>query len=270
MNYNEIDWNRLWLDGRKKKSWQSKKNTIWDKRADSFAQRNMKSVYVDRFLEILKPQENMTILDFGSGPGTLTIPLAQKVKKVTAVDFSKNMIERLKKEAAHEHLDNIVAIQGAWEDDWQQLGIQPHDVPIASRSLSVDDLRAALTKLNDWATKSVFIADRVGAGPFDPELFKAIGREFNPGNDYIVTLNLLYQMGIHARVDFIILDQPKQYSSEQEAIDSCTWMFENLTNEELNKLESHVTKRLKKNADGQFEMNKKQPTKWAIISWDKK
>jgi hypothetical protein len=269
MNYNEIDWNKVWLDGRKKKSWRAKKNTVWDKRADSFARRNMKSVYVDRFLEILIPQQNMTILDFGSGPGTLTIPLAQKVKKVTAVDFSEKMIERLKKEAAHENLHNIEAIQGSWEDDWQQLGIHPHDVTIASRSLSVDDLQSALTKLNDWAIKSVFIADRVGAGPFDPELFKAIDREFNPGNDYIVTINLLYQMGIHARVDFITLDQPKLYSSAQDAIDSCTWMFEDLTNGELHKLESHITKRLKKNADGLLEMSKKQPTKWAVIAWDK-
>ena len=139
MNYYEIDWNRIWLEGRKKRSWQAKKNTIWDKRADSFAQRNMKSVYVDRFIEFVKPNRDMSVLDFGSGPGTLSIPLAKRVKKVTAVDFSQKMIARLQEEANRENLHNIEAIQGAWEDDWKQLGIQPHDVVIASRSLSVDD-----------------------------------------------------------------------------------------------------------------------------------
>ncbi len=115
----------------------------------------------------------------------------------------------------------------------------------------------------------VIIADRVGAGPFDPDIFAAIGREFNPGNDYIITVNLLYQMGIHARVDFIMLDQAKTYHSVQDAIDSCSWMFENLTEEETDKLESHIKKRLTKTPDGMYQMSKKQPTRWAIISWDK-
>ena len=269
MRYQDIDWNRMWRENRKRKSWKRKINKDWDKRAAGFAERNITSPYVDHFLNIIKPKPSWTVLDVGSGPGTLAIPLARNVKKITAIDFSADMLHELQKRAGQENIININTIQTAWEDDWQQAGIVPHEVTIASRSLSVDDLKAALTKLDEYATKAVFIGDRVGSGPFDPDVFQAVGREFNPGPDYIYTLNLLYQMGIHAHVDFITIDGSKTYSSPQKALESYTWMLDDLTPEEGLKLAAWLKERLVQIDESTWQLHRRHPAEWAVIWWHK-
>lgn len=270
MLYQDIDWNKLWQEGRKKKSWKNKKGKDWDARAKGFAERNVGSPYVDRFINLIHPDPNWTVLDIGCGPGTLAIPLAKIVKKVTAVDFSTDMLKELQQRAEKEKLNNINTIHGSWEDNWQKIGIKPHDVAIASRSLAVNDLKTALKKLNDHTNKTVFISDRVGPGPFDPDIFEAIGREFKPGPDYIYTVNLLYQMDIHARVDFITIDAAKTYPSPQKALESCAWIFDTLTAQEEKKLEVYVENHLVKINDTKWQLKRRLPPQWALIWWHKR
>jgi len=66
------------------------------KRSSSFANHAGKSHYPDEFLKLMSLALEMTILDMGCGGGSLVVPLASKVKKVTAVDFSPNMLAIVK------------------------------------------------------------------------------------------------------------------------------------------------------------------------------
>ena len=122
--------------------------------------------------------------------------------------------------------------------------------------------------VNNWATRKIFITDRVGSGPFDPDLFSALGREFEPGPDYIFTVNILYQMGIYPHVDYIELEQSKTFTSREEAIASCRWMFDELNPREEENLAAFVDERLHKDERG-FTLQRQTPVKWAFISWDK-
>lgn len=269
MRYEEIDWNGLWQEARRAKSWKKKQPTDWDKRAAGFAARNIDSPYVARFLDKIPLDPTWSVLDVGCGPGTLSLPLAQEVRRVTAIDFSAAMLAELRQRAEAMGVTNLTTIQAAWEDDWEALRIAPHDVAIASRSLSVDDLEGALTKLDCWASKAVFISDGVGAGAFDPDLFAAIGRPFTPGPDYIYTVNLLYTMGIHARVDFITLESTRRYATPEEAIQSHAWMVDNLTPTESERLAEYVEKRLRRSADGGWEFRRRVAPQWALLWWRK-
>ena len=269
MKFRDLDWNQMWQEARQGKSWRGRQKGDWDKRAPSFAKRNMQSVYAEQFLGLLQPDPNWTALDFGAGPGTLAIPLAKMVRKVTAADFSTAMLDILTGEAAAADINNIRTVQAAWEDDWQQLGIEPHDLVIASRSMSVDNLQSALTKLNGWATKRVVISDRVGTGPFDPDLFVAVGRPFEPGPDYIYTVNLLYQMGIQAKVEFIDLKQRRVFKNRAEALDSCLWMLDKVSQDEEQGLNRYVDERLETMPDGTMILSRQTPIRWAVISWNK-
>lgn len=265
------EWNELWRQARKKRTWQAKSKEDWNRRSAGFAQRNApaKSLYVKEFLGKLSVGPEMTVLDMGSGPGTIAIPLAEKVSKVTAVDFSPEMIGILERYCLEHGIGNIETIVGAWEDDWAALEIVPHDLVIASRSLAVDDLQQALEKLDRWALKGVVISDRVGNGPFDPALFRAVGRTFVPGPDYIYTLNILYQMGINATVEFISPEAQRRYHSRQEAVDSCAWMLDALTEREEKDLWNHLHERLAQDADGGWLLAGQPQPKWAIIKWEK-
>lgn len=269
MHYRDIDWNQLWQEARQQKSWKKKKKTDWDKRAATFAKRNIDSGYAEQFIQLMQLDPQWRILDIGSGPGTLALPLSSRVRAVTAVDFSPAMLAELDRRIVEAGIKNIRTVQACWTDDWQQQSIDRHEVAISSRSMSVYDLQGALEKLNSWATHKVFIADRVGSGPFDPDLFSALGRDFDPGPDYIYTVNLLYHMGIHPKIDYILLDRHKTFSCRSDALESCRWMFDDLTPSDEKRLAAYVDERLEHKGNGNWLLTRGTPVKWAFISWDK-
>ncbi|HSR36631.1 MAG TPA: class I SAM-dependent methyltransferase, partial [Desulfurivibrionaceae bacterium] len=114
MRYEDIDWNALWQHARHAKSWKKKKPADWDQRAAGFAARNLDSPYVTQFLGKLPLERNWSVLDVGCGPGTLSLPLAQEVRRVTAIDFSSAMLDELRQRATAAGFENITAIQAAW------------------------------------------------------------------------------------------------------------------------------------------------------------
>ncbi|MEN8257502.1 MAG: class I SAM-dependent methyltransferase [Thermodesulfobacteriota bacterium] len=268
MKYADIDWNMLWQQERREKSWKRKKKKDWDKRAASFAKRNLGSDFSDLCLGLIKPEPSWSVLDVGCGPGTLAIPLARQVKQVTAMDFSEKMLAELAVRAKAAGLENIRSVHASWQDDWQEQGVERHDVVVAARSLAVDDLRGALEKMNKWARKEVVVVDRVGPGPFDPDLFAALGRPFDPGPDFIFTVNILFQMGISPRLDYLEFDLQRQYADREEAILGWSWMVDELSDAEQSKLGIYVDKRLSENSDGSVTLTRKKPVKWAFIRWE--
>ena len=121
---------------------------------------------------------------------------------------------------------------------------------------------------NNFARKKIVITDRVGHGPFDPEAFAAVGRELKTGPDYIYTVNLLYQMGINARVDFIELETSLPCSTMDEAMEFYSWMFHDLTEEEKKQLKKYVQSITTSASDGTYTVLRKQAPTWAYISWE--
>jgi len=269
ITYEDLDWHKLWQNARAKKSWTAKGSADWDKKAASFAKRNSDSPFVDLVLDRIPLDSATTVLDGGSGPGTLALPLSSKVKSVTAIDYSKGMLEVLNNRAREQNTSNIRTILGSWEDDWDALQIKKHDICIACRSLSVNNLQKALAKLNDYAKRSVFVVDRISPTPFDNGAFTAINRPFRSGPDYIYTINTLYSMDIHPNVEIISLKKTVSFSSTEEALDSCRWMFKDLTTEEERKLKEYIQSNSTTGNKGELIVNQQYPSRWALISWNK-
>lgn len=267
--YDDIDWATLRSNALKKKGWRNKKAKDWDGKARSFAGRNKSSLYIDLFLAHLPLGEDLTVLDIGSGPGTLAIPIAREVKTVTALDFSQTMLDTLSELAAAEQLANIKTIHCAWEDDWQVHGIQPHDIAIASRAMGVKDLAAALRKIDDFALQYVFLSDRIGPTPFEIGAFEAVGRPFAPGPDYIYTLNILYTLGIHANVRILTLERDITYDSLEEAIASYSWMFNDITPQETAALEQYIAGQTIGRDGRRLTVRRATVPQWALIWWQK-
>ncbi|MBN2402553.1 MAG: class I SAM-dependent methyltransferase [Spirochaetes bacterium] len=240
----------------------------WNKRAPSFVDHASKTLYPNSFLKIMDLRRSWTVLDVGCGGGTLAIPLALKVKHITAVDFSEKMLEKLQVESDKKKIRNISTIKVSWEEDWERAGIGVHDIAIASRSLAVDDIQSALQKLNNAARRRVYISTIVGDGPFDRKIFDAIERIYNPSVDYIYIYNLLYQMGIHANINFIENEKEKKFENHEAALNSYIWMFQDLTNAEKEKLKKYLYTHLI-NLNGKWILDYKQNVKWAVIWWER-
>ncbi len=265
----DIDWAELRANAFDKKGWRNKGPKEWDAKANSFAARNKSASYIDLFLALLPLEPNMSVLDVGSGPGTLAIPIATKVKSVTAIDFSKGMLLALNSIASEENITNIKTIHCAWEDDWQAKGIGPHDIAIASRAMGVQDLESALKKIDAWATSYVFLSDRIGETPFDVGAFNAVGRPFAAGPDYIYTVNMLYTLGIHPNISVLTLDREMTFSSMEEAIRSYSWMFSDMTADETVALEKYLQRLIVRRDNDQLTVRRAAPPRWAVIWWQK-
>lgn len=269
LTHGDLDWDRLWQNAQRKKGWASKGAKEWDQKSTSFASRNKTSPYVSLVMAQLPLEPNMTVLDVGSGPGTLALPIAQQVTAVTAIDFSPSMLQILNTFAAEKHISNITTIECAWEDHWDTRGITTYDLVIASRSMGVPNLTQAIEKLNQHATRYVFIADRIAPTPFDPGAFYAVGRSFDSGPDYIYTLNVLYSMGIHPNVTVLKLDKDLHFQNIEEAVQSYIWMLKDLTVAEEDRLRDYLEKKSRPAEAGGITIGREPPPQWALIWWEK-
>lgn len=269
MDMKKVNWNMVWREARRQRKHDRSDNSYWNRRAPSFARHTRTSGYARNFLRLMNPKPEWSVLDVGCGAGTLAIPLAGLVHAVTAIDFSDVMISILGEQCWEQAITNVNPHVIGWEDDWDRAGIGVHDVAIASRSLVVEDLHAALTKLDAKARRQVFISSLVGDGPFDRRIFEAIGRELDRGPDYICVYNLLHQMGIFADVTFVMNgDSGKVYSNIDEAVQAFRWMIDDMTADEEARLRIYLAGHLVKKEKG-WALSYQHEVRWAIISWSK-
>jgi SAM-dependent methyltransferase len=241
---------------------------FWDKRAATFAAYAPSTGYAESFLNLIPIEPKWSVLDMACGGGTLAVPLARKVQSLTAVDFSRNMLEMLEKRCREEGIGNVRRIHGRWQEDWVALGIGRHDVAIASRSLPFDIAEEAINKLDAVTGKRIYLSVAVGDGPYDRSLYQAVGRPFTPGPDYIYYYNLLYRMGIHANLTFIREKHENAWDTFTDAFDAQRWMFSNLTDQEEEKIKEYLLEHLL--CEGRsWRLPYERSCRWAVIWWEK-
>lgn len=266
-DWKNLNWNRVWREARRKRKPAKSDNTFWNQRAPAFARHTKTSVYARNFLRFMNPKPDWSVLDIGCGAGTLAIPLAGLVRTITAIDFSDAMISILDDQCWKQGITNVSARVLGWEDDWDTAGIVRHDVAIASRSLVVEDLQAALIKLDRMARQRVFITSLVGDGPFDRRIFEAIGRDLDRGPDYLYVYNLLNQMGILADITFVTSgDNGRIYTDIDDAVKGLHWMLNDITAAEESRLRTYLEHYLMKTKEG-WVLSYKHTVRWAVISW---
>lgn len=265
-----VDWARVWQEAHRLRKGDRHDRDFWNKRAPSFASHARESAYVPDFIRLMSPRPEWSVLDVGSGAGTLAIPLSGRVRRVTAIDFSETMLGILAERCREKGIDNVTTRLLGWEDDWDAAGIGEHDVAIASRSLVIKDLATAIDKLAGRARKKVIISSLVGDGPFDRRIFRALGRELDRGPDYICVYNLLHQMGIHADVTFVssLHEEQKVYRDLEEAATGYSWMLGAMTAQEQALLREYLARHLVAAAEGMV-LDYHHLVRWAVLSWEK-
>ena len=144
-----------------------------------------------------------SVLDVGCGPGTVALPLAlaHRLETVVALDYSAGMLEQLQGAAAEAGLTNIQTVHRAWEDDWSDVPVC--DIAIASRSTSVDDLDAAVAKLQRHARLRVYLSYPVGGQFMDGAIVELLGMDVPRTPDHLLLLGMLHRRGVFPRLDFI-------------------------------------------------------------------
>ena len=245
----DIDWNKMWTEAMENASWKKRRGDMtefWDKRARRFSQSIKDNDRPAQIISKLDIDPSCTVLDIGAGPGTLTIPLAKTVEHVTVVEPSGGMLTCLKENAANEGLENITCINKKWEDVHPGEDLDEYDVVIASYSLSMVDIKAALLKMDKVARRSVHLFTFTGDRMWDyTELWPRLyGEKYQAGPDYIYLYNILYQIGIRADVEISTTEHKQRFSNLEEAVEQWKESLDISTPEAEDVIRSHLTAKL--------------------------
>ncbi|MCH1924723.1 methyltransferase domain-containing protein [Shewanella sp. C32] len=237
----------------------------WDARAEQMAESCANPL--DPYLLQLKQKIDLsgatTLFDMGCGPGSVCLSLADSLKHVYGVDYSRGMLQVAARRAEYMGLQNVTLMNYSWEDDWQE--IPECDIAVASRSTLVADLRQAMIKLNNKAKLRVYTTHTVATSFVDVNIQRAVGRPVVELPNYIFAVNILYQLGIHPNVDYIRGPNCQNKTATfEEFLESVNWSLGKLTDDEQQKLQQFY---LQKQASGEPIMPPSRD--WALVSWEK-
>jgi len=180
---------------------QAKLASAWDVRAAQSSWKRRHDDYSEAFLDRLDLRGVATVLDVGCGPGLLSLPIAAQVGHVHALDYSTGMLEGLRAAIIRDGVSNVTPWALSWTDDWED--VPRCDLAIASRSLMVPDLEAALRRLDAHARQRACITFATGPRAGVPELAELLGRDWVPMPDHRYPINMLLDMGREPQVDYL-------------------------------------------------------------------
>ena len=264
-NPNDIKWSEFWAD-----KLSNKKDKDWDKAAPGFYRRTKKEDYNDALFDKLILNKDDTVLDVGCGEGSVTIPLAKRVKKVIGLDSSPKMLEYIEKRANDNDIDNIECNLKPIEDiSYDEIGDM--DVVVCSRSLNgIIPIEDVLAELNKIANKYVFITI---FGPenkkIEKDFDKELGIKTEDFPDYNYFFNILFNMGIYANIERFDLNNYREYSSIDEAMDNGKFRLDLYSDSEKEKLRDYLERILTFDENSKKYYNVKDKADWILIWWKK-
>ncbi len=247
----DIDWNEIWKSKIKinresspgrdcARIWETRKKALefWD-----MCQKERSRIDKTVWETEITPQSH--VLDIGAGPGTLAIPFAQKAAYVTAVEPAEGMCSVMKEKMSEFSVSNIGVVQKRWEDvDVGEDLVPPYDVVIASFSLGMADIRAAIEKMIEASSKYIYLYHFAGLTSWDrqwQDIWPSLhGRAYQPGPKCDVLYNILYQMGIYPHVRTFRLEHNQQYTSLDEAVEALSPQAQVKTEEQKAVLREHL------------------------------
>lgn len=261
MFHETIDFAAMYRAHKATTDFKGKSSSDWDEKSSDMAASVINSPYVNDFISRINLSGDEVVLDIGCGPGTLAIPLAKKVKEVIAIDFSAQMLEELKAYALREGITNIKTYHIGWEDDWSHL--PQSDIVVASRSMEVPDIEAALIKMSTFARKACYLTYKVGGSFVDMNILDTIGKKVKTKPDYWYIPIILYTHGYLPRIDYIETGRGSVRSgTEDEFVESLIWSVHELTEEQKAKARQYYR-------DVIVAQNRPpRSVNWAFISWE--
>lgn len=264
-NPNDVKWAEFWAE-----RLENKVNKDWDKAAPGFYKRTKKEDYQIALFEKLILDKDDTVLDVGCGEGSVTIPIAKRVKKVIGLDSSPKMLEYLEKRADANDITNIETILKPIEEiKYDEIG--DVDVVVCSRSLNgIIPIEEVLSELDKIASKYVFITI---FGPenkkIEKDFDKELGIKTEDFPDYNYFFNMLFNMGIYANIERFDLNNYREYDSIEEAMDNGKFRLDLYSDEEKELLKNYLERILTFDEKTRKYYNVKDKADWIMVWWKK-
>lgn len=206
-----------------------------------------------------------SVLDVGAGVGALTVLLAKRTLRVTALDPSPTMLEELRGNLARNRLDNVTCVQAAWGRD----AAPPHDLILVANVAPIfDHLLPFLTEAEPLARQAIALVQNVGPGSekfYAGELYPLLlGKPYPARGDYLRTVSLLHSLGIYANVRIIAYRFDQPFDEFAEAVQFWKDYLRLETPDQEQQLIAFLEERLEKIGDRWLAPMRRQS---AVIWW---
>ncbi|MBW1613440.1 MAG: methyltransferase domain-containing protein [Deltaproteobacteria bacterium] len=114
-------------------------------------------------------------LEIGPGPGTLTVPLSEKVRKITCIEASKANLEILKGNLKEKRIKNFELINEYWEKAKIE---NSFDLVVCSHFLwMVEDIEKHLERMEQFSNRYCVIVQPCGRDKVVKKAFEEICKE---------------------------------------------------------------------------------------------
>jgi len=192
----EVDWLELWRE-LITRNFQPETEGMVEKYK---AKKENRTERPDPLLDFVlnETDEGETAIDIGPGTGRWTIPLAKRLKSVTAVEPTPGMLDMLRENLDAAGLANVNILPRSWEDATPSI----HDITFCAHGMyGSPDLASFVRKMECSARKRCYLALRLlPADGIMAELSMKIYGCRHDNADAVIAYNALYSMGIYANM----------------------------------------------------------------------
>lgn len=226
---------------------------------------------IELLVSELRPEPGKKILDIGSGPGVLAVPLAGRGAEVTAVDPADGMISFLKERIAASAASGVILRIECLAKRWEEVDVArdlapPYDAAVASLSLLMNGIADCLAKMRFVCRGEVLLLWTSGHGVWESQLRRLYpllyGLDYvpRPGVELLVQvlkeLDWRYEV---RRLDFLYRES---FGSRAEALEHFKRYFAVERPEKVAALEAFISENLKP-GDGRLTLS--HPYQAALI-----
>ncbi|MBN1432894.1 MAG: class I SAM-dependent methyltransferase [Methanomicrobiaceae archaeon] len=260
-NYYGIDWDAIWNEvnganinsgafGECATIWESKEEARW------FLKNSLTNPKRAQFiLKNLPLSPELRVLDIGSGPGTIAVPVAGYVKHVTAVEPSPGMADVMEEYAAEKGIKNLDIVRKKWEDIDLSTDLNgPYDLVFASYSLGMQNLSESIRMMCDISSKWVYIFWISGIPSWErgfvklwPELH---GKVFCYTPQADIIYNVLYSMGIYPNIRVKEIESNNHFPDLDSAVSQLILAYNVENGEQEDILRNFLSENLVEDEDG--------------------
>lgn len=231
MDTKNIDWNEMWKDkmeAQKRACLNTDCGSIWKEKESAkrfWAMSRNNGDRIEKTIQGMALTPDSRVLDVGAGPGSLAIPLAERVAHVTAVEPAEGMMSVLKENIDIYGIENINCVYKDWEVVDAKMDLYgPYDVVFASYSLGMKDIRSSIRKMIDVSSGYIYLYWFAGETSWDMHSLNLWpflhGYEYQQGPKIDVLYNVLYDMDIYPNMEVFPFEHVQTFTSLDEAVEN--------------------------------------------------
>lgn len=261
----QIDWETAWAAGIDEMNRLSTTG-YWNRRAEDYSDMVLASdcnhgrSILDLFERERLLQKEWHVLDIASGPGAITIPFAERVCRVTAVEPAERMAAALISYTQSRGLVNIEVISRTWQEVDTAAYSKNYDLVICCHALwQFPDILSQIRRMEEVSRGYCCLAHGFEAPSETRELTENLGINTGDFDQFIAVFNLLNDAGVYPNVDVVDYTLTRSIASAVASVENLVEKYRPLDVSDSAIIQEHVQSRAKK---GVYQVNGRMGVLW--------